>query len=393
MTGFRHVAVIDVGKTNAKLALVDVEKMEEIAVERRPNRVLYSTPWPHFDLDGLWDFFSSGLTHLHRAHGIDAISVTTHGASGVLLDASGRVAAPMLDYEHTGPDGLRRNYDRARPPFSETGAPRLGGGLNLGAQFYWQFVTDPGLKDRTTHVVTYPQYWGFRLTGQIACDVCSLGCHTDLWNPWSGKFSTLVERLGLSAKMAPPMRPDETLGPVTPGIANRLCLTRGTLVSVGIHDSNASLLPYLTSRTSPFAVVSTGTWVIAMAIGGAKVTLKPERDTLVNVNAFGHPVPSARFMGGREYEEIVKGSTAIPSAADRSGVHPAATFNQPVVLEKFWDQEWDAAVVFCRQADRPGEDHQRRAARTLGARWHELDTGHYPMLSMPDALTRIILEG
>ena len=80
-------------------------------------------------------------------------------------------------------------------------------------------------------------------------------------------------------------------------------------------------------------------------------------------------------------------------AADRSTLHPIAAFNQPVVLEKFCDQDWDASVVFCRQAGKPGEAHQRRTAEALGARWHELDTGHYPMLSMPDALTRLILEG
>ena len=80
-------------------------------------------------------------------------------------------------------------------------------------------------------------------------------------------------------------------------------------------------------------------------------------------------------------------------AADRSGLHPIAVFTQPVVLEQFWRQDWDAAVVACRQAERPGEAHQRRAAEALGARWHELDTGHFPMLSLPDALTRIILEG
>lgn len=80
-------------------------------------------------------------------------------------------------------------------------------------------------------------------------------------------------------------------------------------------------------------------------------------------------------------------------AADRFGQHPAAVFNQPVELESFWDQSWDAAVIWCRQAPNPGETHQRRCAEKLGARWHELDTGHYPMLSTPDELTQLILEG
>lgn len=80
-------------------------------------------------------------------------------------------------------------------------------------------------------------------------------------------------------------------------------------------------------------------------------------------------------------------------AADRSTQHPIGCFTEPVVLEKFWDQSWEAAVIWCTQAGRPGEPHQRRAADTLKANWYELDTGHFPQLSMPDELTAIILSG
>jgi len=80
-------------------------------------------------------------------------------------------------------------------------------------------------------------------------------------------------------------------------------------------------------------------------------------------------------------------------AADRMGLHPEAVFHQPVKLASFWDQTWDADVLYCSQAPNPGEAHIRRAADRLKARWHVLDTGHYPMLSMPDELARIIAGG
>ena len=35
-----HIAVIDIGKTNAKVALVDLNDLSEIAVATRPNKVL-----------------------------------------------------------------------------------------------------------------------------------------------------------------------------------------------------------------------------------------------------------------------------------------------------------------------------------------------------------------
>lgn len=131
MTSPRHIAVIDLGKTIAKLALVDAARLDEIAVVTRPNLVLPGPPWPHFDLEGHWTFLIEALRAFHSEHRVDAISVTTHGAAAVLLDAKGGLAAPMLDYEHDGPDALAADYDALRPDFAQTGSPRLGAGLNL----------------------------------------------------------------------------------------------------------------------------------------------------------------------------------------------------------------------------------------------------------------------
>lgn len=353
-----HIAVIDIGKTNAKLALVDGKTLTELAVVTRPNKVLAGPPWPHFDLDGHWDFFLSNLAVFEMRHGVDAISVTTHGASCVLLDGNGNLAAPMLDYEHTGPDDLAAEYDSVRPDFAQTGSPRLPAGLNVGAQLHWMLKTDPGLLSRVAHVLTYPQYWAFRLTGLLATDVTSLGCHTDLWNPWHGRFSTLVSALGLDGVIAPARRADEVLGTLLPPIAAQTGLRPDTPVAVGIHDSNASLYPYVLGRASPFSVVSTGTWVVAMAVGGEPVDLDPARDVLVNVNALGQPVPSARFMGGREYDIIRAGSDAQPDDGDRAAVLESGLMLLPAVEPgsgPFPGQEM-------RWTGRPGSDGQRMVA-------------------------------
>ncbi|AZV76975.1 carbohydrate kinase [Parasedimentitalea marina] len=307
MTVFRHIAVIDIGKTNVKLALVDLVTMKEIAVDTRPNAVLPGPPWPHFDVDTHWVFLLDALKQFHRDHGVDAISVTTHGASVALLDKNGELAAPILDYECTGPAETAAQYDVIRPPFEQTGSPRLGGGLNVGAQLHWQFQADPGLHARTAHILTYPQYWGYRLTGVAASDVTSIGCHTDLWQPHKGEFSDLVEVLDIADKIAPVRKSTDILGTVLPEIANATGLNRGTPVVCGIHDSNASLYPHIVNQKPPFSVVSTGTWVVVMAMGGAELVLDPSRDTLVNVNALGEAVASARFMGGREFETVQKG--------------------------------------------------------------------------------------
>ncbi|HEV2272459.1 MAG TPA: hypothetical protein VGR92_23640, partial [Steroidobacteraceae bacterium] len=74
-------------------------------------------------------------------------------------------------------------------------------------------------------------------------------------------------------------------------------------------------------------------------------------------------------------------------------LHPIGIYESPVRVDRFWSMPWRARVVWCRRAQNPGEAHQRRTAEKLKAPFLELDTGHYPMLSMPVELTALILKG
>src|SRR5262249_30248379 len=105
--------------------------------------------------------------------------------------------------------------------------------------------------------------------------------------------------------------------PILPDIAAEIGLASPVPVYCGIHDSNASLLPHLLDNEAPFAVVSTGTWVINFAVGGDLDHVDPARDVLANVDAYGRAVPSSRFMGGREFE-ILSGEIGpvSPQAVD-----------------------------------------------------------------------------
>ncbi|WEZ84436.1 FGGY-family carbohydrate kinase [Rhizobium sp. 32-5/1] len=310
----KTIAVIDIGKTNAKVALVDLESFTEIAVRKTANSVTSDGLYPHFDVEKLWRFIVDSLGELNAEVPIDAISVTTHGATAVLLDENGDLALPLLDYEFTGPDTLASDYERLRPPFSETGAARLPMGLNIGAQIYWQEQTFPQEFAKVATILTYAQYWSYRLSGVLANELTSLGCHTDLWNPYSGDFSTLVDARGWRRLFAPVRKASDVLGDLLPAVAQQAGLPDGLPVYCGIHDSNASLLPHVLSRPSPFSVVSTGTWVVIMAVGAQKVALDEVRDTLINVNALGDPVPSARFMGGRAFATLMPEAEVCGSA-------------------------------------------------------------------------------
>lgn len=313
----RYTAVIDIGKTNAKVLLIDLASGAELQVFKTANRVIDTGPYPHFDTEALWSFLTDSLRTLATRHQVDALSITSHGACVALIDATGALALPILDYEHPGPDSLPE-YDTLRPPFTETGSPRLPGGLNVGAQVYWQARTFPEAFARTAHILTYPQYWAFRLTGELASELTSLGCHTDLWNPWAKDFSTLVARMGWR-HLFPPVRPASARLVLKPALAQDLGLPAALPVCSGIHDSNASLLPYL-ARDQALSVVSSGTWMISLAVGGLTVAPDPARDVLVNVNALGQPTPTARYMGGREFDELTEGRIASPTPQDLQAV-------------------------------------------------------------------------
>lgn len=312
-----HIAILDIGKTNAKTVLLDRETGAEIAVRKIANKVLHDGPYPHYDIENLWRFFLESLTEFARAPGFDAISITTHGAAAALVTVDGEPALPVLDYEHDYPAEIRAAYATLRPDFHETFSPPLSRGLNLGAQLHYLKSLFPQEFARTRHILTYPQYWAWRLTGVAAVEITSLGCHTDLWLPKQSAFSPLVDRLGIREYFPPRHSAFDVLGPVTPDLAAKIGLQQPVPVHCGIHDSNASLLPHLIQREAPFSVVSTGTWVVSFAVGGNLDALDPARDSLANVDAYGRAIPSARYMGGREFDMMTEGLQA-PALTDHA---------------------------------------------------------------------------
>lgn len=322
----RAVAVLDVGKTNVKAALFD-RAGSLLAEFGMPNRVLAGGPYPHADVEAIWDFALTALRALNDRTPIGALVVTTHGASGALVDEAGLVL-PVMDYEWEGPAALD-GYAGERPPFEETFSPPMPVGLNLGRQLAWQQDRQPEAFARARHVLTYPQYWTWRFSGVACSEVTSLGCHTDLWVPFSARFSSLVEARGWAPLMPPLRAAHDVVGTIAPAVASATGLAPDVVVHAGIHDSNASLLPHLADTPAPFTVVSTGTWAILMAVGAPLAALDPAADMLVNVAASGAPIPTARFMGGREYAAIAGDGAPMPVLRDVAAVVQAGTFAVP----------------------------------------------------------------
>ena len=333
------IAVVDIGKTNVKIVQFgqDGRVLREAGM---PNRSLDRAPYLHVDVAAIWRFALATLGAFQAAEPIGDIVVTTHGASGAVIgadpDADDGLVLPILDYESPLPDGYEDRYAPIRPPFAETLSPPLDRGLVLGRQFAALAWQHPEAFARAAHLVTYAQYWSWRLSGVVAGEVTSLACHGDLWRPAEGGFSSLVTAMNWGALLAPVRPAWEVLGPIRPALAAAHGLDPLTRIRNGIHDSNASLLPHLLARPAPFTVVSTGTWVVLMAVGGDAGRLDPAADMLANVDATGRAVACAKFMGGREFAHlagpdpipagkadleavIAQGIVALPSFAETGG--------------------------------------------------------------------------
>jgi sugar (pentulose or hexulose) kinase len=300
--------VFDVGKTNAKLTLWDAAG-RQLQRRVRPNDIV-ARDYRALDADGLESWLVATLSEFARNADVGAIVPVGHGAAAALV-SKGQLFAPPMDYEEDIDPLERERYATQRDAFSPTGSPALPQGLNLGLQLHrLEQLTGPWPDD--LHILPWPQYWAWRLCGVMATEVTSLGCHSDLWRPLEQRYSDLARHRGWDRRFAPLRRADEPLGTLSPEWISRTGLPRHCVVLCGLHDSNAALLAargHAAIADNDATVLSTGTWFVAMRSpsNDSRVdtaALAEERDCLINVDVHGRPVPSARFMGGREAELI-----------------------------------------------------------------------------------------
>ncbi len=355
MDGRTSTLVLDIGKSNAKLVLIAAD-----------GRVMRSTSVVNESVhDSAHGFLALGVVRLQDwllrsvpdllADEVPArLSVTTHGAAFCAIADDGLVLPP-IDYEWDGYDGVTAAFDASLANFAHHGTPRLGQGLNGGRQIDFVHRRWPELARRIRYWLPYAQYWSWWLSGVACTEVSSLGCHTGLWAPAERRYSDWAIARGIAERFAP-LRPAwDVIGALRPALARAWSLPAGVEVLAGVHDSNACLARHLPTHARA-TVVSTGTWCIVMAPGADAARLAPERDELVNVAVDGRGVPTARFMGGREFAALCDG--ADPALAT------------PHTLAEVMAEGWMALPSFAEAggpfAGRPGRILRRGAVVDAG---------------------------
>lgn len=303
----RATVVLDVGKTVSKLSLW-AEDGQVIAECHRTNERIETGQYRALDSPGIKAFLCRGLQRFAALAEVCAVIPVGHGAAMAVVDGSDPVQPPM-DYEQPIPASVRHAYDPQRDSFVVTGSPALPDGLNLGAQLHFLETLQPDLLSGKRRILPWAQYWSWVLSGIAASEVTSLGCHTDLWWPFARAPSALAIRRGWTERLAPLQHAGAVLGTLSREWTDSTRLSPTVRVHCGLHDSNAALLAaraFAEIAEHDATVLSTGTWFVAMRSPGQYEFdisgFDERRDCLVNVDITGSPVPSARFMGGREIE-------------------------------------------------------------------------------------------
>jgi len=166
----RHVAVIDIGKTNAKVAVRrKCQRLAEIAVRSRPKRPPRWASIRQNDTDGLWTFILDGLGALNREQPSTRSRWRRTCPPARCLTRAAASCCRCLDYMSTtvrtrSPPTMTvsaRHLPRPAHPACRRASISARRSSGSSAAFPMAFRG-------VSASVMYPQYWSFRLTGIAA---------------------------------------------------------------------------------------------------------------------------------------------------------------------------------------------------------------------------------
>ena len=143
-----------------------------------------------------------------------------------------------------------------------------------------------------------PQYLSYILSSAVNTDITSVGCHTNLWHFQWEHYHDWVKKEEIEEKFGP-IKDSATLAGKT--------LT-GIPVGIGLHDSSSALIPYFSSFSEPFILLSTGTWCISLNPFNQSQLSDYElhEDCLCYLSYKGKPIKASRLFAGYEHEQQVK---------------------------------------------------------------------------------------
>ncbi len=297
------IAIFDIGKTNKKLLVFNTNLDIIYESEERFPVTVDDEGFECDDIELIETWVKKAINELVRSdkYNLLAVNFATYGASLVYTDAHGRRLTPVYNYlkpvDESIPEELYKRYGGREEFCRKTASPALGM-LNSGIQALWLKRTKPEIFTKVSNILHLPQYFPFLLTKQALSEHKSIGCHTALWDFDSMQYHQWVRDEGL--KVPEPVSVFQ--------LKEVLISGKKIFTGTGLHDSSASLAPYLTPETGKFILVSTGTWCISMnPFNNEPLTTEElQHDCLCYLSINREQVKSSRLFLGHMHDEAVE---------------------------------------------------------------------------------------
>ena len=304
MTKNQVIAVFDIGKTNKKILLFNRDFKVVYQHEKKIDTTTDEDGFECDDINLIQDWMVEALNAIVEQGKFDikGVNFSTYGASLAFLDKDGKRLTPIYNYlkevDSQIQDALFDEYEGVNEFCRKTASPALGLLLNSGIQMLWLKQNKPNIWSQVQHVLHFPQYLSYVLTGKIASEPTSIGCHTFMWNFDKMCYHDWIAYKGIH--LPKPIN-NNTVYP-------SLFKNKKIEVGIGIHDSSASLVPYLDKANEDFILLSTGTWCISMNPFNSE-TLTAEqlqKDCLCYLTPQNRQVKSSRLFMGHFHEVLAQ---------------------------------------------------------------------------------------
>lgn len=290
------IAVFDVGKTNKKVLLFNKDVEVVYQKEEKFPTITDEDGFECDDIELIEKWVVSTLNNIVNKDEYEVVGVnfSTYGASLAFIDDEGKRLTPIYNYlkpiDDKYVEKLFCNYGGDHEFCRKTASPPLGVMLNSGVQILWLKDEHPEVYAKTRSILHFPQYLSYLLTRQVVSESTSIGCHTYMWDYDKNKYHQWLNDEGIVL-----------LNPIPNSYTFNIKINGKELnAGIGIHDSSASLVPYLMGSKDDFLLISTGTWCINMNPFNHTPLTENEllNDCLCYMSIHQKPVKSSRlFMG------------------------------------------------------------------------------------------------
>lgn len=277
-----YVLCLDCGATNVRAMLVD-DHGNILAKASQANSTDPGTENPEYHvwnaeriLRQLAECSRRILSEQPEAAAqVVALTITTFGVDGALIDAAGQQLYPVISWKCPRTAEVMKRIGQYIPQERLNSLSGVGAfAFNTIYKLIWLRENRPELLDRAESWLFMPNLLAFRLTGERHTDRSMAGTSqlTDLnTGDWSEE---ILGAIGIRRELFPPMvDAGGSLGTLTPEAAELLGLPqRVPVISTG-HDTQFALFGSGVGENQPF--LSSGTWEILM-LRTARATLSPE---------------------------------------------------------------------------------------------------------------------